>query len=201
MNFRKDLSNTTLDEIKKRQLVRFPLVKEWIEFVGIKNGDTVLDIGPGPGTFTLQYSNIVGEKGKIIAFEKSEEVTEYLKAELQKESIYNVEVQIGDAEKHIGVDKDKINIVMLTDILHHAESPYQIMKNIHSLTISKKVKILISEFDPNAEGVIGPPLINRIDMEVMKNWAAELDFGILKEGKQNFEHYFILLESQSPVLH
>lgn len=195
MHFIKDLSNTSWDDVHKRQLARFPLVEEWIALTGMKPGDTVLDIGPGPGAFTLQYASVVGGSGKIIALEKSEEAEAYLQVKLQIESVHHVEVHRGDAEEQIRVCNDggEINIVMLTDVLHHAENPYLILKNIHS-TVSQQAKLLISEFDPRAEGLIGPPLANRIDMAAVKDWAAMLNFEIVADGKQPFEHYYMVLQ-------
>ncbi|TLS52161.1 class I SAM-dependent methyltransferase [Paenibacillus antri] len=193
MEFRKALSGSSWEKVKNRQLLRFPLVHEWIEAAGIENGDTVLDIGPGPGVFTVHYAKVVGEQGKIIAIEKSEDAAAYLIAELQNQSIHHVDVRIGDAEQRVHVDNDDIDVVMLTDVLHHAEHPFQILKNLRNITHAKPIKLFISEFDPEAEGRIGPPLVHRIHAETIQTWATELNFGMLAHGKQYSEHYYMLL--------
>lgn len=40
----------------------------------IKEGDTVVDLGCGPGFFSIQMAKIVGEKGKVISVDLQEEM-------------------------------------------------------------------------------------------------------------------------------
>jgi len=56
----------------------------------VKNGDVVFDIGAHLGYYTLLLSKVVGEKGKVIAFEPNPELLPSLKMTL--ESLPNVEL-------------------------------------------------------------------------------------------------------------
>lgn len=170
------------------------MVRHWIELAGIRPGDTVLDIGSGPGVFTLQYAKTVGNKGRVLAWEKSKEGAAYLRAELKKENIDNVEVEVVDAAKSIRSVQATIRIVMLTDVLHHADNPALIIRNLQRLPLASGAVILISEFDPSAAGSIGPPAYGRIAISEIKKWVEPLGFRIVREGSLAFEHYYLLIQ-------
>ena len=68
-----------------------PTHRLW-EDAGIKEGDTVLDIGCGPGFATLDLSYKVGKTGKVVAFDKSEKFISYLKSQIEFYGIENIEV-------------------------------------------------------------------------------------------------------------
>jgi ubiquinone/menaquinone biosynthesis C-methylase UbiE len=47
-----------------------------IELAGIKPGDTVLDVGSGPGSITLKAKTVAGQSGKVYGVDASEEMIE-----------------------------------------------------------------------------------------------------------------------------
>lgn len=192
MEFQKDLSHVEWEEVKRRQLQRIPLVYEWIKLVGMKQGLSVLDIGTGPGVFTKEYASVVQDKGIIYALDKSNEALEFLLKEINKHKIGNIQIIRGDAEismDHIG----KADIVMITDILHHTDSPFDIIRNVYK-HIDEDGCVLIAEFDPDSEGHIGPPLKNRLPKEEIKKLVQTIGFQVVREGNQEFEHYYLLIQ-------
>lgn len=191
MRFHKDLSVLGWEEVRKRQLLRMPIVDEWLRLIRLKPGDSVLDIGPGPGLFTLRYEEEVGDAGKVTALEKSKEAVEYLLPELSRINSH-IEVIAGDAEQ---VDLKKIgsfDVIMLTDILHHADSPKRILKNIKDTLSSSDARIFISEFDPESDCEFGPPLDKRLSDKHLLDVMRDIGFTVIASGKQSFEHYYII---------
>lgn len=63
------------------------LFKKWI-----KEGDVVFDVGAHVGFYTLLSSHLVGNRGRVIAFEPIAENLNYLKQHLEINSVDNVEV-------------------------------------------------------------------------------------------------------------
>lgn len=190
--FRKDLSNIGWDEVKRRQLQRISLGADWIQFTGMGPGMQVIDIGPGPGVFTRQYATTVGESGRIFAIEKSPEASEYLRRELQ--GVDNVEILLGDAEQGLASSPTP-DIVMISDVLHHTESPAKILQGVYS-AVSSESKVLVAEFDPRADGTAGPPLADRIASEHLVEISMSIGFLVDKQGTQAHEHYFLLLRKE-----
>jgi FkbM family methyltransferase len=56
----------------------------------LKNGETVIDCGPGEGEFTLYASKAVGDSGKVIAFEPDPLIFDVLKSNVELNELSNV---------------------------------------------------------------------------------------------------------------
>jgi ubiquinone/menaquinone biosynthesis C-methylase UbiE len=66
--------------------------------LGIKLGMTVLEIGPGSGTYTLAAAKTVGPEGKIIAVDIEDRVVQHIQGRIDKTGVTNIEVFQGDAQ-------------------------------------------------------------------------------------------------------
>ena len=192
MHFEKDLSQADWDEIGRRQVGRIDLVREWIALTGMRAGSRVLDIGPGPGEFTCEYAKVVGAAGKVYALEKAESALARLRRALDGRGLGNVVVLAGDAEEAVETDGD-VDLVMITDVLHHLDHPQAALRNVASV-MRRHTRVLIAEFDPQAEGLIGPPLEHRLAARQIKGFLERAGLRTIAEGRQAFEHYFVIAE-------
>jgi len=68
-----------------------------VDWMGIREGMHVLEIGPGPGTFTIEASKRVGENGKVFAIDIQPSVISRLKSSLQRAKIANVMARVASA--------------------------------------------------------------------------------------------------------
>jgi ubiquinone/menaquinone biosynthesis C-methylase UbiE len=193
MEFHIDLSHLGWEKVQERQLMRLPLVTEWVSIMCLKKGASLLDIGPGPGVFLNEYASIVGSEGKIIALEKSQIAIQFCLKEMDHS---NVRFVCWDAEKPFNDDLGNFNVITLTVVLHHADSPHAILKNVYNQATVDTL-IFIAEFDSEAQGKIGPPLDKRLAMSELKLFIASVGLEVVREGKQDFEHYYFLLKKQA----
>jgi 2-polyprenyl-3-methyl-5-hydroxy-6-metoxy-1,4-benzoquinol methylase len=193
VEFHKDLSHVGWEKVQERQMQRLPLVAEWASIMSLKKGTSLLDIGPGPGVFLNEYASIVGSEGKIIALEKSQVAIQYCLKEMNHS---NVRFVCWDAEKPFNDDLGNFNVITLTDVLHHADSPQAILKNVHNRA-TEDTLIFIAEFDSEAQGKIGPPLDKRIAISELKLIITSVGLEVVREGKQDFEHYYFLIKKQA----
>lgn len=69
------------------------------EFAGIKEGDTVIDLGSGAGNDCFVARSVVGDKGKIIGVDFTPEMIEKARMNAQKLGFNNVEFRQGDIEE------------------------------------------------------------------------------------------------------
>lgn len=65
---------------------------------GIRGGQTVIDLGCGPGFTTLDLAQMVGAKGRVIARDRSERFLEFLAGESRRRGITWIETSRGDVE-------------------------------------------------------------------------------------------------------
>lgn len=84
-----------------------------VDWIGIQEGICVLEIGPGPGTFTIKAAKRVGEKGKIFAIDVQPAVVSKLNSRLQKEKIANVITKVVSAYELPFQDKTFDRVFMI----------------------------------------------------------------------------------------
>ncbi|MEW5797622.1 MAG: arsenite methyltransferase [Bacteroidota bacterium] len=68
------------------------------EFAQIKPGDTVVDLGSGAGNDAFVSRSIVGENGKVIGIDMTEQMIAKAKKNVEKLGFTNVEFRLGDIE-------------------------------------------------------------------------------------------------------
>lgn len=68
-------------------------------FAKIKEGDTVIDLGSGAGNDCFVARAVVGEKGKVIGIDFTEQMIEKARENAEKLGYNNVEFRFGDIEK------------------------------------------------------------------------------------------------------
>src|SRR4030042_2206352 len=54
-----------------------------LEELRVKPGDTVLEIGPGPGYFTIEAGRMVGPEGRVLALDVQREMAASLRGRLE----------------------------------------------------------------------------------------------------------------------
>ncbi len=69
------------------------------EFAGIKRGDTVVDLGSGAGNDVFVARAIVGDEGKVIGLDFTEEMVNKAVKNKEKLGFQNVEFKLGEIEQ------------------------------------------------------------------------------------------------------
>jgi predicted methyltransferase len=92
----------------------------FIDSMGLKEGETVADIGCGPGYFTFQFAKMVGEKGKIYSIDTNERHIKYVTKMKDELGFKNVEPRMPvQKENDVGIPKDvQVDCVFLCSLYH-----------------------------------------------------------------------------------
>jgi demethylmenaquinone methyltransferase/2-methoxy-6-polyprenyl-1,4-benzoquinol methylase len=85
--------------------------------IGIREGQTVLDIGCGSGTFTIPSATLVGETGIIYALDIDDRSLEKLRSKAEKAGLKNIRILHTSANEKIKIDDNSIDHVLLIDVL------------------------------------------------------------------------------------
>jgi ubiquinone/menaquinone biosynthesis C-methylase UbiE len=67
---------------------------------GITEGQTVIDLGSGPGYATRDLAEIVGREGRVIALERSARFLDVLRKAIARDGLTNVETVEADVTEH-----------------------------------------------------------------------------------------------------
>lgn len=87
------------------------------EFAGIKEGETVVDLGSGAGNDVFVVRSIVGEKGKVIGLDMTEEMIKKARVNNSKLGFNNVEFRFGDIEE-MPVEDNIADVVISNCVLN-----------------------------------------------------------------------------------
>lgn len=85
---------------------------------GLKPGDQVLEIGCGPGFFTVPAGELVGDDGRVHAIDINPLAIEMTGNKVKKAGLTNVEVRIADAGD-TGLPDESIDVALLFSVLPH----------------------------------------------------------------------------------
>jgi ubiquinone/menaquinone biosynthesis C-methylase UbiE len=87
-----------------------------IASLGLRAGMQVLEIGPGSGTYTLAAARAVTEAGTVTALEIDPRIAARLERRVERESLENVSVRQGDAQR-LPFDDAQFDAVFLITVL------------------------------------------------------------------------------------
>ncbi|MFH0735373.1 MAG: arsenite methyltransferase [bacterium] len=87
------------------------------EFAGIKEGDTVVDLGSGAGNDVFIARGLVGETGKVVGLDMTEEMIEAANKNNNKLGYNNVSFVLGDIES-IPIEDNFTDVVVSNCVLN-----------------------------------------------------------------------------------
>lgn len=87
------------------------------QFAGIKEGDTVLDLGSGAGNDVFIAGNVVGEKGKVIGLDMTEAMVKKANANKEKLGFKNIEFILGEIE-NMQIESNSVDVVLSNCVLN-----------------------------------------------------------------------------------
>jgi SAM-dependent methyltransferase len=102
------------------------------EYAGIKEGDTVVDLGSGAGNDVFVARAIVGDKGKVIGLDMTEEMIDKANKNNAKLGYKNVEFKLGDIE-NIPVENDIADVVVSNCVLNLVPDKVKVFSEIHRI--------------------------------------------------------------------
>jgi ubiquinone/menaquinone biosynthesis C-methylase UbiE len=101
-------------------LVHNPLRRRYmrpvLDRVGIQPGECVLELGPGPGAFTLDAAQRAGPEGQIIAVDIQPEMITQLEKRVREANLTNVETHVASAYE-LPLENESIDRAFLVTVL------------------------------------------------------------------------------------
>lgn len=156
--------------------------KVFLEDIGIKKGQSILDFGCGAGHYTIPAAKLVGKEGKVYALDKDREVLNQLTQTAESEDLKNI-VRIGNQSEglKINLEDESIDAMLLYDVLHYMESDERrkVYKFAYRILKTGAILSVYPKHNKSDE-----PSWNLSDME-LKDIIKEIE-----SAKFNFEEQF-----------
>jgi 2-polyprenyl-3-methyl-5-hydroxy-6-metoxy-1,4-benzoquinol methylase len=141
----------------------------------VKEGMTVLDIGPGMGFFSIPLAQMVGTTGKVICVDMQEKMLLGLKTRAQKKGVLaRIEARLCSRET-LGLQDlaEKIDFALVFAVVHEIPDPSKFFAEL-SATIKPSGAVLLSE--PNGH-------VSKDEFAITTSLAKQHAFEIVESPK------------------
>ncbi|HEY69224.1 MAG TPA: class I SAM-dependent methyltransferase [Anaerolineae bacterium] len=149
---------------------------------GIEPGMTVLEVGPGNGTYTLATARRVGDTGRLISIDIEPKMIERLERRARAEGITNIEARVADVFE-LPFEDGMFDAAYMIAVIGEIPTPERAMREFHRV-LSASGTLAFSELlmDPDF------PL-----PRTLERLAASASFR-LKEKMVHWNHYTLVFE-------
>lgn len=139
---------------------------EVIAALGLKQGETVADIGAGSGYFTFRFARQVGNTGRIFAVDTSPDMILHMNRRIRDLKLNNV-VTVLSAPDDPLLQDNSVNRIFICNTWHHLEN------RSRYLGLMKKIlkpggQVIIVDYKKRALPVGPPPEMKIAKREVIK---------------------------------
>jgi ubiquinone/menaquinone biosynthesis C-methylase UbiE len=101
-------------------LVDNPLRRRYLrhvaEWVGVRPGERVLELGPGPGTFTIEAARRASPRGSVVAVDIQPEMVFALERRVRKAGLHNVQAHVAAAGQ-LPLDDSSVDRAFMVTVL------------------------------------------------------------------------------------
>jgi len=94
--------------------------KKVVDYLAIRDGDVIADIGAGSGYFSVLLSKRVGDSGRIYAVDIENEMIEYIEKRAKKERLNNIKTILSKSDDPLLLESS-IDLIFICDTYHHIE--------------------------------------------------------------------------------
>ena len=150
---------------------------------------TACDIGSGSGGWTIPLAKKL-ENGKVYALDVKEEALSALRSKLDNERIYNVELLLADIEKDVRIADNKIDFVILSNILFELNDKNKVLEEIKRILKDGGYLLIV---DWKKLSNVGPK-DKAISREEVKQMANELDLKLEKDFDLGNYHFALVFK-------
>ena len=98
--------------------------------IGIREGQTVLDVGCGSGTYTLPSATLVGETGMVYALDIDEGALDKLRIRAEKEGLINIRILNSSANDKIQLGDASVDHVLLMDVIQEVSNKDSLFEEV-----------------------------------------------------------------------
>ena len=105
---------------------------EVLNAAGLELGQKVLEVGCGPGFFTIPAARIVGQKGSVHALDINPLAVERVQQKIEKESVTNIKTILADAAQ-TGLPDQSFDLIFVFGLAHPIGDLENILTELHRL--------------------------------------------------------------------
>ena len=145
--------------------------------LALKPGQTVADIGAGPGIISLPMARAVAPAGKVYAVEIDQAFLDRIAVRMKEEQVQNVTPVLGKFTDPALPARD-VDLALFHDVLHHIEDRAGYIKALAPY-IKPDGRMVVIELPPTGSHKDEPDLV--VTKDQVKGWMAAAGFKPVEE--------------------
>jgi ubiquinone/menaquinone biosynthesis C-methylase UbiE len=149
------LSGLVDNPIRRRAIPRL------LDRVGIRPGERVLELGPGPGAFTVEAARRVGPQGRVVAVDIQPRMIAQVEARVRQAGLTNVETYVAGAHS-LPLPAASVDRAFLITVLGEIPDPNRALAELHRVLAPDGV-LSVGEAFPDPDYPFPSETIHRVE--------------------------------------
>ena len=162
---------------------------ETVMSLGLKEGETIADIGAGSGYFAFRFSHHVGENGRVYAVDINPDMIVYMNRRIRDMKVKNVVTVLSAPDDPLLMD-GSIDRFFICETWHHIENKTQYLALMKKM-LKPGGQVIIVDFQKR-DLPLGPPDEMKIAREDVIKQLQEAGFQLEKENTFLPYQYFLV---------
>ncbi len=148
-----------------------------LHFAGVREGETIVDLGSGAGIDVFLSANKVGGSGRVIGIDMTDEMLEKARKNAKENGYRNVEFRKGDIEKRIPFEDNSVDLVISNCVINLTTDKVSTFKEIYRILKQGQGRMVISDLVTDKE-------VHKDSIDSEK-WCSCIDGALTKENYLN----------------
>ncbi len=154
--------------------------------LGLEKGQSVLDLGSGPGFWTLPLAELVGPEGSVWALDASQEMLDILASRNPTAQVHLLRTEL----PKIALPNHFADLAWTAFVFHEVEPPEELARELRRV-LKPAGRVLILDWRPDAESEKGPQRAHRLAPEQVMAGLREVGFTSVEQIWQDADNYLI----------
>lgn len=146
-----------------------PARKEWndpdkiLQYMNLGQCTIMVDIGCGPGWFTLEAARKMQPNGLVYGVDVSEEMLTRLKESAKAEGLFNVQTVLAEEDDEYPLPTESADVLLIANVYHEVDPASNFMGEIKRILKPASTCLVVDW--KTEQTPVGPPLEERVDQQ------------------------------------
>lgn len=167
--------------------------KEVVRKLGLRRGQTVCEVGAGPGFFAFHLARAVGPRGRVYAVDAAPRMLELLGTRLGRSRWRNITPVLG-LRDHPLLPLGACDLILMVNTYHHVPDGPPYLRRL-ARALRPGGRIVNIDFH-RRETPVGPPVEHRVDRADFISDARRAGLRLIAEFDMLRYQYFLVLTAR-----
>lgn len=166
---------------------------EVIKALEVQPGQTVCDIGAGPGYFALRFGKAVGERGGVFGVDVEPPMLDVLRARIARSGARNVTPVLGLPDDPL-LPPASCDLILIVNTFHHLPDGAAYLRRL-TRSLRPGGRVVNIDFQKK-ETPMGPPVEHRVSREAFVAAAGKAGLDVVAEPALLPYQYFVVMKAR-----